>query len=357
MRDPDGRSRGFAFLTFEDAESVSAVLARDHILDGKSVRRPLRFHPLDVDFAVLRQIDPKRAIPREEHLRNTRYFVGGLSPSTNADSMREFFSTFGKVIDATVMVDRESGRSKGFGFVTFEDATNSDQFVGKLGLILDDKQASIFLPLGVNVYTRQPVRDQQIEVKTAQPRSQRDQARNLAANREPYFNDQDSRTPSAPIVPFNAQQAGNPAASMLYQRMMNQMPHMSGPPGIMNPMMLAMGMGGMGGMNNMNHMGGMNGLGGVGLGGLGMIGGMGPMNGMNPMAMRMGMNGPMGIGMMGQPGGAMGIGNVGMRMRQGMGMGVGPGMAPNAGRMTMNSGLGPSRMSTRGQHAFHPYAR
>ena len=90
-------------------------------------------------------------------MRNTRYFVGGLSPSTNADSMREFFSAFGKVIDATVMVDRESGRSKGFGFVTFEDATNSDQFVGKLGLILDDKQASVFLP---HVYTRQPVRDQ-----------------------------------------------------------------------------------------------------------------------------------------------------------------------------------------------------
>lgn len=45
MRDPDGRSRGFAFLTFEDAESVNAVLCRDHILDGKSVRRSFRFHP------------------------------------------------------------------------------------------------------------------------------------------------------------------------------------------------------------------------------------------------------------------------------------------------------------------------
>lgn len=208
------------------------------------------------------------------------------------------------------------------------------------------------------------LRDPQIEVKTAQPRSQRDQARNLAANREPYFNDQDTRTPSAPIVPFNAQQAGNPAASMLYQRMMNQLPPMNGAPNmnVMNPMMMGMGlgMGGMGGMNNMGHMGGMNGLGSLGMGGMGMMGGMGPMNGMNPMAMRMGMNGPMGMGMMGQPGAGLGIGNVGMRMRQGMGMGpmgVGPGMNANAGRMTMNPGLGPSRMSTRGQHAFHPYAR
>jgi RNA-binding protein Musashi len=54
--------------------------------------------------------------------------------------MKEFFSTYGKVVDATVMVDRESGRSKGFGFVTFEDGGSAEQLVGKIGLILDDKQ-------------------------------------------------------------------------------------------------------------------------------------------------------------------------------------------------------------------------
>jgi RNA-binding protein Musashi len=56
--------------------------------------------------------------------------------------MRGFFGAYGKVVDATVMLDRESGRSKGFGFVTFEDAANVDQLVGKIGLILDDKQVS-----------------------------------------------------------------------------------------------------------------------------------------------------------------------------------------------------------------------
>jgi RNA-binding protein Musashi len=56
--------------------------------------------------------------------------------------MRGFFGAFGKVVDATVMLDRESGRSKGFGFVTFEDAANADHLVGKIGLILDDKQVN-----------------------------------------------------------------------------------------------------------------------------------------------------------------------------------------------------------------------
>ncbi|KAJ7271736.1 hypothetical protein C8J57DRAFT_1449933 [Mycena rebaudengoi] len=101
MRDPAGTSRGFAFMTFEDPAAVATVLGREHFLDGK-----------------VRGRSTKRAIPREEHLAGRRH---------------------GKVVDTTVMVGRESSRSKGFGFVTFEDATNTDQLVGKLGLRLDVK--------------------------------------------------------------------------------------------------------------------------------------------------------------------------------------------------------------------------
>jgi len=54
--------------------------------------------------------------------------------------MRAFFSSFGKVVDATVMLDRETGRGKGFGFVTFEDAVDDKAIVGKIGLILDEKE-------------------------------------------------------------------------------------------------------------------------------------------------------------------------------------------------------------------------
>lgn len=36
--------------------------------------------------------------------------------------MKDFFSQYGKVVDSTVMVDRETGRSKGFGFLSFEGA-------------------------------------------------------------------------------------------------------------------------------------------------------------------------------------------------------------------------------------------
>jgi RNA-binding protein Musashi len=71
------------------------------------------------------QIDPKRAIPRSAHQRAQRFFIGGLSPTSTAESLRAFFDPFGKVIDLNVMMDRDTGRNKGFAFVTFEDLDDS----------------------------------------------------------------------------------------------------------------------------------------------------------------------------------------------------------------------------------------
>jgi cold-inducible RNA-binding protein len=49
-----------------------------------------------------------------------KIFVGGLAWATDSDSLREAFSKFGKVTEAKVLTDRETGKSRGFGFVSFE---------------------------------------------------------------------------------------------------------------------------------------------------------------------------------------------------------------------------------------------
>jgi RNA recognition motif-containing protein len=49
-----------------------------------------------------------------------KLFVGGLPFSTTDDELSEHFSAHGKVASAKVITDRETGRSKGFGFVEFE---------------------------------------------------------------------------------------------------------------------------------------------------------------------------------------------------------------------------------------------
>ena len=50
---------------------------------------------------------------------NKKLFVGNLPWGITNDSLRELFAQVGEVVEAMVITDRMSGRSKGFGFVTF----------------------------------------------------------------------------------------------------------------------------------------------------------------------------------------------------------------------------------------------
>ena len=57
-----------------------------------------------------------------------KIFIGGLNWNTTSEHLREAFEEFGAISDAVVISDRSTGRSKGFGFVTFdkdEDADNA----------------------------------------------------------------------------------------------------------------------------------------------------------------------------------------------------------------------------------------
>ncbi|KAK4790307.1 hypothetical protein SAY86_017611 [Trapa natans] len=49
----------------------------------------------------------------------TKLFIGGLSFGTDDHSLRDAFSSFGEVVEARVILDRDTGRSRGFGFVNY----------------------------------------------------------------------------------------------------------------------------------------------------------------------------------------------------------------------------------------------
>jgi len=51
-----------------------------------------------------------------------KLYIGNLSYSTTSDSLKAAFEQAGAVISATVMIDKMTGRSRGFGFVEMEDA-------------------------------------------------------------------------------------------------------------------------------------------------------------------------------------------------------------------------------------------
>jgi len=62
----------------------------------------------------------------------SKVYVGNLSWNTNDDSLKTAFSEFGNVVDSIVMKDRETGRSRGFGFVTFNSSEEADAAINGL---------------------------------------------------------------------------------------------------------------------------------------------------------------------------------------------------------------------------------
>lgn len=58
-----------------------------------------------------------------------KLYVGGLSYSTTEEALREGFSKAGAIESATVIIDKMSGRSKGFGFVEFTNDEDADKAI------------------------------------------------------------------------------------------------------------------------------------------------------------------------------------------------------------------------------------
>ncbi|MEJ2580311.1 MAG: RNA-binding protein [Acidobacteriota bacterium] len=69
-----------------------------------------------------------------------KLFVGSLSWGTNDEALRNAFAAHGEVSEAVVISDRDTGRSRGFGFVTFEDDEAADKAIAALnGTELDGR--------------------------------------------------------------------------------------------------------------------------------------------------------------------------------------------------------------------------
>ncbi|KAH7888334.1 hypothetical protein F5I97DRAFT_1851663 [Phlebopus sp. FC_14] len=63
---------------------------------------------------------------------SAKVYVGNLSWNTTDEVLSQAFSEFGQVVDSVVMKDRETGRSRGFGFVTFGSAEEADAAINGL---------------------------------------------------------------------------------------------------------------------------------------------------------------------------------------------------------------------------------
>ncbi|CAH0385259.1 unnamed protein product [Bemisia tabaci] len=125
-----GRSRGFGFVTFSDPANVAIVLQNGpHQLDGRT-------------------IDPKPCNPRtlQKPKRSASYpkvFLGGLPSNVTETDLRSYFSRFGKVMEVVIMYDQEKKKSRGFGFLSFEDEDAVDRCVAEHFVNMSGKQVEI----------------------------------------------------------------------------------------------------------------------------------------------------------------------------------------------------------------------
>ena len=62
----------------------------------------------------------------------TKLFVGSLAYSVTDDELEQFFATVGKVTSAKVIIDRDTNRSKGFGFVEMESDDEAKAAIAEL---------------------------------------------------------------------------------------------------------------------------------------------------------------------------------------------------------------------------------
>nr|XP_004655595.1 heterogeneous nuclear ribonucleoprotein A1-like [Jaculus jaculus] len=118
MRHPNSkRPRGFGFVTYSSVEEVDAAMnARPHKVDG-------------------RVVELKRAVSREDsqrpgaHLTVKKIFVGGIKEETEEHHLRDYFEQYGKIEAVEILTDRDSGKKRGFAFVTFDDPDTVDKIV------------------------------------------------------------------------------------------------------------------------------------------------------------------------------------------------------------------------------------
>eukprot|EP01018_Ginkgo_biloba_P009650 Gb_29798 [translate_table: standard] len=127
-----GRSRGFGFVTMENLADVEAAVDKfnGYELNGRALRVNSGPPPPRDNFAARGGFRSERS--GGDFDSANRLFVGNLPWGADDLSLEQLFSDHGKVVEARVVYDRETGRSRGFGFVTLSSSQEVNEAVSTL---------------------------------------------------------------------------------------------------------------------------------------------------------------------------------------------------------------------------------
>ncbi|KAI1710383.1 RNA recognition motif domain-containing protein [Ditylenchus destructor] len=118
----DNLSKGLGFVTYKSQDSVDRALnAPPHRVDNQVV--------------TVKQADSRR--------REFTLFIGKLSPKTTDESLRKHFSKYGRLIQSEVKIDRQTGQSRGFGYIGFESQEELDSALKDQPHVVDGVEVEI----------------------------------------------------------------------------------------------------------------------------------------------------------------------------------------------------------------------
>lgn len=104
-----GKSRGYGFITYKDMESAQRALkAPGKMIDGRMAV---------CNLASEGFTGPSTASDQAQR----KLYIGGLAPETTSELLLSFFSRHGEIEEGSVAYDKETNKSRGFGFVTYKN--------------------------------------------------------------------------------------------------------------------------------------------------------------------------------------------------------------------------------------------